>query len=130
MPVIGFLNAATPDPYTNRLRGFHRGLKDSGYVEGENVTILYRWAENQMDRLPELAADLVRRQVSVIVTSSGTTPAGRRAEERDELAPPNHSITSSASARNLSGTVRPRALRTGRALLGLVLERRNQCLLT
>jgi ABC-type uncharacterized transport system substrate-binding protein len=54
------------------LRGFHRGLKDSGYVEGENVTIVYRWAENQIDRLPALAVELVRRQVAVITTLGGT----------------------------------------------------------
>ena len=73
MPVIGFLNSQSPDAYTDRLRAFHRGLKDAGYVEGENVAIVYRWAENQMDRLPELAADLVRRQVAAIVT--GNTPS-------------------------------------------------------
>src|SRR5262245_8128172 len=66
MPVIGFLNPTSPDSNADRLRGFHRGLKDAGYVEGENVTILYRWAEGQNDRLPELAADLVRHRVSVI----------------------------------------------------------------
>ena len=66
MPVIGFLHSQSPDTNADRLRGFHRGLKDSGYVEGENVTIVYRWAENQIDRLPALAADLVRRQVAVI----------------------------------------------------------------
>jgi ABC-type uncharacterized transport system substrate-binding protein len=75
MPVMGFLNPASPALYANRLRGFHRGLKDAGYVEGENLTILYRWAENKMDRLPELAADLVRRAVAVIVTSPGSAPA-------------------------------------------------------
>jgi len=75
MPVIGFLNPSSPETYANRLRGFHRGLKDAGYVEGENVTILYCWAETQMDRLAEMAADLVRRRVSVLVTSPGATAA-------------------------------------------------------
>jgi putative ABC transport system substrate-binding protein len=58
MPVIGFLHGTSLETNVDRLRGFHRGLKDTGYVEGENVTIVYRWAENQIDRLPELAADL------------------------------------------------------------------------
>jgi hypothetical protein len=70
MPVIGFLNAVSPHEFADRLRGFHRGLKDTGYVEGENVTIIYRWAEGQFDRLPALAADLVK-------------PTGRR-DRRDQ----------------------------------------------
>jgi putative tryptophan/tyrosine transport system substrate-binding protein len=68
MPVVGFLDARSPDAVMERLRGFRQGLKDNGYVEGDNVTIVYRWAENQIDRLPELAAELVRRQVAVIAT--------------------------------------------------------------
>src|SRR5262249_60337109 len=61
MPVVGFLNSASPDVFPDRLRAFHQGLKDTGFVEGENVAIAYRWAENQFDRLPELAAELVRQ---------------------------------------------------------------------
>jgi putative ABC transport system substrate-binding protein len=70
MPVIGFLDTRSPDGMTDRLRAFREGLKDSGYVERENVAIEYRWAENQLDRLPELAAELVRRQVAVIAATS------------------------------------------------------------
>src|SRR5262249_6642914 len=75
MPVIGFLDTRSPDAMADRLRGFCRGLKDTGYVEGENVSIEYRWAENQMDRLPALAAELVRRRVALITTSGGPAVA-------------------------------------------------------
>ena len=72
MPVIGFLDLRSPGTMIeNRMRGFHLGLKDTGYAERENVAIEYRWADNQVDRLPELAAELVRRQVAVIVTTGG-----------------------------------------------------------
>jgi putative ABC transport system substrate-binding protein len=72
MPVIGFLNSTSPEAIADRLRGFHRGLKESGYVDGENVTIAYRFGENQNDRLPALAGELVQRRVNVIV--AGTAP--------------------------------------------------------
>ena len=76
MPVIGFLGAiSSPDTDSDYLRAFRQGLKDNGYVEGENVAILYRYAENQMDRLPELAAELVRRQVAVIAAVHGPPAA-------------------------------------------------------
>src|SRR5262245_17808104 len=72
MPVVGVLNAASPDLFAHIVNAFHLGLKETGYVEGGNVAIEYRWAENQYDRLPELADDLVRRRVNVIVTGSAT----------------------------------------------------------
>ena len=68
-PVIGFLDPRTPEVVAARLRGFRQGLKESGYVEGDNVAIVYRWAEDQIDRLPALADDLVRRPVAVILAS-------------------------------------------------------------
>jgi ABC-type uncharacterized transport system substrate-binding protein len=72
MPVVGFLDIRSPDTMIeDRLRAFRQGLKDTGYVERENVAIEYRWAENQVDRLPELAAELVRRQVAAFVTTGG-----------------------------------------------------------
>src|SRR5262249_30129566 len=70
-PVIGFRHPATPDSFVDRLRAFRQGLKDSGYVEGESVAIVYRWAENRLERIPELAADLVRRRVAVIACAGG-----------------------------------------------------------
>ena len=81
MPVVGFLNATSPDAY--RLHAFHQGLKEAGFVEGENVAVEYRWAESQIDRLPTLAAELVRRQVPVIVAGGGVASAlAARAETK------------------------------------------------
>jgi putative ABC transport system substrate-binding protein len=79
LPVVGYFNSATPEGFSSYLPAFRRGLKESGYVEGENVAIEYRWGENQPERLPELAADLIRRQVKVIAAmgAPASIAAGR-----------------------------------------------------
>src|SRR4051812_9351731 len=79
MPVVGFLYSLSPEPIADRLREFRQGLKDSGFVEGENVTILFRWAENHVDRLTTLAADLVRRQVTVIAAGNALSALSLKA---------------------------------------------------
>src|SRR5262245_58705014 len=86
MPVIGYLDSRSPDALVDRLRGFRLGLKENGYVEGDNVTVTYRWAENHFDRLPELAADLVRRRVAVIV-ATGPPPVAFAAKAASATMP-------------------------------------------
>ena len=75
MPVVGFLHPASPNTFADRVRGFRQGLKETGFVEGENVVIEYRWADDQLDRLPALATELVLRQVAVIAAPGGPAPA-------------------------------------------------------
>ena len=75
MPVIGFLHPQSPEVFAEPLRGFRQGLNDTGFSEGVNVAIDYRWAENLLDRLPALAGDLVRKQVAVIVATGGSASA-------------------------------------------------------
>jgi putative ABC transport system substrate-binding protein len=75
IPVVGFLGTASPGPFAHLVAGFRQGLQETGFVEGRNVAIEYRWAEGQYERVPALAADLVRRQVAVIVTIGGETSA-------------------------------------------------------
>ena len=74
-PVIGFLSSASPAQWTSFVAAFRQGLNEGGYIESKNVAIEFRWAEGHYDRLPALAADLVRRQVAVVVASGGTGPA-------------------------------------------------------
>ena len=92
MPVIGFLHTQSPDVVIESLRGFRRGLKEAGFVEGETVTIEYRWAENQNDRLPALAAELVRHRVAVIAATGGI---------------PSSLAAKAASARRMAALVDP-----------------------
>src|SRR5467141_342659 len=75
LPLVGYLHSATPGPFVTLTAAFLRGLSDMGYVDGQNVTIEYRWAEGQVDRLPGLAADLVRNQVAVLVAVGGELSA-------------------------------------------------------
>ena len=82
MPVVGFLNATSPDGFTERLTAFRQGLKDTGYVEGENVAIEYRWAEGREERFAKIAAEFIRLKVDVIVTYGTTSSiAAKKATE-------------------------------------------------
>src|SRR5262249_38719604 len=75
MPGVRFLGGTSPEVYANRVRAFRQGLKEAGYIEGQNVEIEYLWAQGNNDRLPDLAAELVRHQVAVIVAAGGTPSA-------------------------------------------------------
>ena len=104
MPVIGYLDTRAAGPTADRLRGFHHGLKESGYVEGENVAIAYRWAEGRTERLPELAAELVRRQVAVIAVTGGS-PAALAAKAATTTSLRNSSWSSISRPRGYSASL-------------------------
>jgi putative tryptophan/tyrosine transport system substrate-binding protein len=82
MPVIGFLHPSSPSAETYRLRAFLQGLKDAGFVEGDSATIEFRWADDQIDRLPTRATELVHRRVAVIVAAGSIFLRGRTATEK------------------------------------------------
>jgi putative tryptophan/tyrosine transport system substrate-binding protein len=85
MPVVGFLHLASAEPNANFVVGFRQGLRDAGFIDGQNVAIDFRWAEGRYDRLPALAADLVRRQVSVIFAAGGSAPAQAAKAATDKI---------------------------------------------
>ncbi|MFL5079806.1 MAG: ABC transporter substrate-binding protein [Microvirga sp.] len=119
VPVIGFLGSSSPDLYTLRLGAFRQGLKEEGYVEGQNVAVEYRWADGQNDRLPALAAELTRRQVTVIAAGGGT-PAALAAKTATTTIPIVFGIASDPVNLGLvAGLDKPKGNSTGVVDLGV-----------
>jgi putative ABC transport system substrate-binding protein len=120
-PVIGYLGGASPELFASRLRAFHQGLSENGYVEGRNLTIEYRWAEGHYDRIPALIADLVRRQVAVIA-APGSTPAAVAAKAATASIPIVFvTATDPVAAGLIASLSRPGGNLTGVAALALEL---------
>ena len=129
MPVIGFLSSLTSNYIASRMPSFRQGLKEAGYIEGQNVAIEYRSAEGHYDRLPDLAADLVGRKVAVIIAAGGTDPA-KAAEAATATIPIVFiSVTDPVNAGIITSLSRPGGNVTGVSLLGTALETKRLGLL-
>jgi putative tryptophan/tyrosine transport system substrate-binding protein len=122
LPVIGFLGATSPEGYGTFVSGFQRGLKETGFVDGDNVATIYRWAEGQYDRLPGLAADLVARHVSVIVATGGL-PSSLAAKQATDTIPIVFTLGSDPVKFGLVSSLnRPNGNITGVTLLAYLLD--------
>lgn len=122
MPVVGFLGATSPEGYATFVGGFQRGLKEAGFVDGDNVATIYRWAEGQYDRLPGLAAELVSRRVSVIVATGGL-PSSLAAKQATETIPIVFTLGSDPVKFGLVSSLnRPNGNITGVTLLAYLLD--------
>src|SRR6476661_393069 len=117
MPVVGFLALAAPAPFAPFLAAFHDGLREAGYVEGRNVVLEYRWAEGRVDRLPELAADLVARKVDVIVAAGGLLAARIAKEATSSIPVIFDTGTDPVAAGLVTSMARPEGNLTGLAIL-------------
>ena len=123
MPVIGYFGIASPDLFASRLRAFRQGLKETGFVEGQNVEIEYRWAEGHYDKIPALIEDLVRRQVTVIAAPA-STPAALAAKAATTTIPVVFVTATDPVAAGLVASLnRPGGNLTGVAALALELGR-------
>jgi putative tryptophan/tyrosine transport system substrate-binding protein len=120
-PVIGYLGTGSPGPSAPNLAAFHQGLSDTGYVEGQNVAIEYRWAEGHYDRLPALAADLGGRKVDVIVGASGGTPSALAAKSATSTIPIVFSVGNPVGAGLVASLARPGGNLTGVSFLAVEL---------
>src|SRR4051812_14143536 len=127
MPVVGFLNAGSPDGYAVYVAGFLQGLNESGYVEGKNVTVDYQWARGQYDRLQVMAADLVRRKVAVVAANTPAAPVARAATK--EIPIVFVSTGDPVRAGIVTSFNRPGGNVTGVGLLGSELETKRLALL-
>jgi ABC-type uncharacterized transport system substrate-binding protein len=112
MPVIGYLYLGSPEPVANRLAAFRSGLSETGFIEGRNLAIEYRWAHNDPGRLPELAADLVRRRVAVIA-ALGSTPAALAAKTATSTVPIVFAVVLGGNLRKNSEPASPKPEKQG-----------------